>query len=499
MGVAGSSRRLGTGFSLRGLATAGAVVLTVLALSACIALAVIATLSRHSFQRVDLATASIRSVDALRLTLLSYARESDLAYLTHDAADETARERTIRQLYDQIDTARTRVRDDEQRRLVEQAARQIGDYLDARQRAERNGKLLQDVLATATKPLQGALATLAQLATIDYRSVEDAQRLARRRDKLGSFAGIVIALMLLAAFTAVLANLRRLVFAPLISLSDGINRVAAGDPRSRVPIAGPTEFQRTAQAFNEMAERLAKQEEDQRTFLAGIAHDLRNPLAALRLRIQSIDRAEQLPPPEKIREVFSVVGKQLTRLDRMVADFLDANQIAAGQLDLQLQSIDVRQTAQDVVELYRLPPGRHTFTLSLSTAPVTTSCDPARIEQVLNNLISNAIKYSPNGGEITISVREEGGQAVVAVADQGIGIPANEIARIFDPFRRGSGAREASPGVGLGLWVSRRVAEAHGGRLDAASTVGQGTTFKLQLPLSGRDSRCPAEPPQPSV
>ncbi|WP_437589050.1 sensor histidine kinase [Sorangium sp. So ce1000] len=111
-------------------------------------------------------------------------------------------------------------------------------------------------------------------------------------------------------------------------------------------------------------------------------------------------------------------------------------------------------------------------------------CDPARIAQVLNNLISNAIKYSPQRGEITVSVGEDRDRAFVTVADQGIGIEPEDVERIFEPFRRVGACRELVPGVGLGLWLARRIAEAHGGSLGMSSAPGQGSVFRIELPLA---------------
>ena len=481
------SRRARAGLSLRALATAGGVGLTSVALVACAALILLTTVLRHDTQRVETATAGIRSADTLRVTLLSYARESDLAYLTRDSAFEATREQTALDLRAQLADTQSKARGATQRGLIEDAQRRIDGYLDARRQAEQRRASLQDVLAAATTPLQSALTTLQQLVAIDYRAVADAQQAARRWDAIGRVAGSVIGLLMLIGFVAGVISVRRFVLAPLLSLSDGINRFAAGDVEARVTVGGSAEFARTASAFNDMAKRLAQQDQERRLFLAGVAHDLRNPLTALRMRVQMIERAAQLPAEPQIRSAFTMVGRQLSKLERMVGDFLDARQVVGGHFELDLQSSDLRDAAGEVVELYRPVAQAHTLSLFLPEHPVTVRCDPFRIAQVLNNLVSNAIKYSPHGGEVAVRLSEDDRQAVIAVTDRGIGIPADEIGRVFEPFHRGTAARETIPGIGLGLSVARRLVEAHGGRLELESKVGLGTTFRLRLPRSSVD------------
>jgi signal transduction histidine kinase len=121
--------------------------------------------------------------------------------------------------------------------------------------------------------------------------------------------------------------------------------------------------------------------------------------------------------------------------------------------------------------------------LNLPNAPIFLHCDHIRIEQVLNNLIGNAIKYSPGGGNIGLSLAQAGDEAMFEVSDEGMGIPREEIPYVFEPFRRSRTDREDIPGVGLGLSVTQRIVRAHGGRIHVESQIGKGTTFRVYLPV----------------
>jgi signal transduction histidine kinase len=200
-------------------------------------------------------------------------------------------------------------------------------------------------------------------------------------------------------------------------------------------------------------------------------------------------RAEPPPAEEKKVHTLALIGAQVSRLQRMVDDFLDARSIESGQLGLQLQLLDVRTLAQEAVDLNAGSSIAHRIVYSAPNSPVQVFCDGARIAQVLNNLVSNAIKYSPRGGDVLVSVVVAGDEATLAVRDSGIGIAPADTKHIFEPFRRTRASREIAPGVGLGLSVARRIVEAHGGRIEVDSKLGAGSTFRVHLPLSGPEPR----------
>jgi signal transduction histidine kinase len=268
-----------------------------------------------------------------------------------------------------------------------------------------------------------------------------------------------------------------------MAVSQAMHRFGTGRKRTRAPEVGPAEVRDMAHTFNEMANSLARQQESQLTFLAGIAHDLRNPLSALKLSTALVAPGRGELTHERMQRTLAMVRRQVTRLDRMVGDLLDATRIEAGKLELQYEERDARELAREVVELYQASDTSHELRLALPEEPVVLRADAARIEQVLNNLVSNALKYSPGGSRVDVAVLREADEVVFSVTDQGIGISAEEKRGLFAPFRRTGEARERAPGVGLGLSVSRRIVEAHGGHIEVDSQPGRGSTFRIRLAL----------------
>jgi signal transduction histidine kinase len=149
---------------------------------------------------------------------------------------------------------------------------------------------------------------------------------------------------------------------------------------------------------------------------------------------------------------------------------------------LQLATNDLREIARDVSEHFAATSPTHTVVLDVEDEALPVECDAMRIEQVLSNLVSNAIKYSPNGGRVSLSLRANDDEAVVTVTDEGIGMSDEDAARAFEPFRRSAAVRDQVAGSGLGLFVVRRLVEAHGGRIHVHTRAGEGSTFEVRLP-----------------
>lgn len=178
-------------------------------------------------------------------------------------------------------------------------------------------------------------------------------------------------------------------------------------------------------------------------------------------------------------------------MDRMVSDLLDSSRIESGQLELRLDTRDLRDVVLRVVELQQDSRTDRRFVLSVCEAPVPVRCDVLRIEQVLNNLLNNAVKYSPEASDVLVMLSATREFARLSVTDHGAGIPMSDRERIFAPFSRGANVG-AIAGVGLGLSVSRRIVVAHGGTIDVDSTPGAGSTFTVELPLAGVPPAPPA-------
>jgi two-component system, OmpR family, sensor histidine kinase MtrB len=302
---------------------------------------------------------------------------------------------------------------------------------------------------------------------------------------LGRFAqrlGLGIALLVVVVVGVVVGWLRTRAFAPVFALVRAMDRFEEGERDARAPESGAIELRAMARRFNEMADAISRRRQNQMAFLAGVAHDLRNPLSALRMSTASMQPGRPLPPEPTIRRIVELIDRQLLQIERMVGDFIDTARIEAGQLELRLAPCDLRPIVRHSVELFQSTSSEDRFDLTLPNEEVVTRCDPVRLDQVVTNLISNAAKYSPDTSRIAIVLSCERDEAVLAVSDHGIGIADEDLRRVFEPFRRTGAARESYPGVGLGLFVVRRIVQAHGGRIEVDSARGRGSTFRVRLP-----------------
>jgi signal transduction histidine kinase len=223
-------------------------------------------------------------------------------------------------------------------------------------------------------------------------------------------------------------------------------------------------------------------------FLALAAHELRTPLASLTLQLHSLRAAFRddttLADLERLRGRLDKTIRQNGRLTRLVDNVLDVSQIASGRLELRRREVDLCAIVQATCDRLADEVDRGGTTLSLSTSGPCVGCwDAERLDQVVANLLSNAIKYGRRQ-PIEVSCARQNRSAIVSVTDRGIGIAPENLERIFGRFERAVPEQHYS-GLGLGLWMSQEIVEAHGGRIEVASTVGAGTVFRLVLPLGG--------------
>jgi PAS domain S-box-containing protein len=219
------------------------------------------------------------------------------------------------------------------------------------------------------------------------------------------------------------------------------------------------------------------------TFISVISHELKTPVALIKGYAGTLQRQDADWDQETIRESLEIIEEESDRLAELIDNLLDASRLQAGQLKLNMADFDLAKMAARTVQEFRTQSNMHTFELDFPPRFPLVYGDEERLRQVLDNLVSNAIKYSPDKGKITVSGRSDENQVYVAVSDQGIGIPAGEQERIFDRFYRIDGAlSRRTQGAGLGLYLVKSVVEAHGGRIWVSSTPGQGSTFVFTLP-----------------
>ncbi|MFL5276644.1 MAG: ATP-binding protein [Myxococcales bacterium] len=218
-------------------------------------------------------------------------------------------------------------------------------------------------------------------------------------------------------------------------------------------------------------------------FLTVAAHELRTPLTPLSMYLQGIERrlARGLPiEPELVVKARRQVG----RLSRLVEDLLDVSRLESGRLTLSRDRVALDQIVSEVVSDFRAAAPQHEIVLRRPTRGVQAMGDRERLEQVVVNLVQNAIKYSPQGGRVEVSVERNGSQARVTVTDEGIGIPKDEQRHIFERFFRAQNATTRNyGGLGIGLYVSNEIVERHGGAFEVVSEPGKGTTFGFTIPL----------------
>ncbi len=222
-------------------------------------------------------------------------------------------------------------------------------------------------------------------------------------------------------------------------------------------------------------------------FISITSHELKNPLTAVNGFIQYLARHARRDtlaslPREQVVQTLALAADQVRQLDRLIDDLRDVSRLRAGRLELELSDVDLTSLVASVVERHRERAVNAGSRLEfVDSLPIIGRWDRLRVDQIVTNLVSNAIKYGA-GRPIVVSVSVAGGKALVKVADQGIGIKAEDLERIFDPFERAASEQRAIS-LGLGLYIARRLTEAHGGRLSVASKVGVGSTFTAELPL----------------
>ena len=219
-------------------------------------------------------------------------------------------------------------------------------------------------------------------------------------------------------------------------------------------------------------------------FIGLVSHELRSPMTVITGAINTaLTEAERLSP-EETRQLLKDAALEAELLSNILGNLLELSRVQANRLFLHTEPIDIRRVVQDAVEGIKRQSSAYQFTVSLPRKLPPVYADPLRLERILYNLLENAVKYSPQGGKIRVSVKPEKEQLIISVSDQGIGISAADQAKLFAPFQRLEEFRpEGARGVGLGLLVCRRLVEAHGGRIWVESELGRGSTFFFTLPL----------------
>lgn len=283
-----------------------------------------------------------------------------------------------------------------------------------------------------------------------------------------------------------------------ISLTVSPVRDRAGRIIGASKIARDITFRKQAeQSLAILHDRLREADRVKDEFLATLAHELRNPLAPLTNALNILRISEDLSPGvETLREIME---RQVHHLTRLVDELLEVSRITRGKIELRKEPVELAAIIRGALETSRplIESAGHQLAICIDPEPLTLQADPVRLTQVISNLLNNAAKYTENGGQLWLSVKRKGDEAIVSVRDNGLGIPAEMLPRVFEMFTQVDRTlQRAQGGLGIGLSLARRLVEMHGGRIDALSRgQGQGSEFVVSLPLAGTTQQEPHDSP----
>jgi signal transduction histidine kinase len=337
--------------------------------------------------------------------------------------------------------------------------------------------------------------------TLEY-SIRISDPYTSREATLAQLRSSLVGAGLLALVSSLVLGLlaARRVTAPIDRLRRVAGRVAQGHLDERATASGVLEVDELAAQFNVMADRLAgtlrmlEADRDRlREFVADVSHELRTPISALKMYAELLSDGKVDEPTRA--EFLQRSSEQIARLEWLSTNLLDLSRIDAGIFPLDMRTGDLRDPTQAVVQAMSEVAVARGIALDsqVPARPVELRFDRERIVQLLTNLVGNALKFTPSGGSVSVRLDDGPDAVTVEVRDSGPGIPADELPRIFERFYRGTNTGEArASGSGLGLAIVRSIVEMHGGEIDVASVLGEGTTFRISLPRHPRRAAEPA-------
>ena len=306
------------------------------------------------------------------------------------------------------------------------------------------------------------------------REIEFIQRI-NRLLLYGALIGAAIALLLGIVLSRTLTR-------PIRELTRATHAVSEGDLSQQVPVRSNDELGELAQAFNRMSSELSRSINSRKQMTADIAHELRTPLSLILGHAEAVHDGV-LPPT---RENFEIIREEATRLEHLVNDLRILSLADAGELTIKPQTIEPERLLREVASLYQYQLQRKNIHLDLDiSSPLPTiEVDPARMTQVLTNIVDNALRHTPRGERILLSARQDKDRVELSVEDTGPGLKAEDLDRIFDRFYRTDAARQRQDGgSGLGLAIAKSIVLAQGGQLSAQSEVGKGLRVMITLPV----------------
>ena len=293
-------------------------------------------------------------------------------------------------------------------------------------------------------------------------------------------AGAVAALLIAEAWLGATV-LVRTVRKPVGRAIETADRLAAGDLSARMAISGPEEFAHLGRAFDSMAAQLQQADTEQKRFLADLAHEIATPLSAVSgFAFALVDHSAHTAAERA--EAAAIVVRESDRLRQLLDDVRNLHRLELAE-SVRQEQVDIHELCTETARRFQLTAQNAQITLLVCAEQVSVIADPRLVDAVVNNFVSNAIRYTPTGGRVQIQAHRNRSAAMIAVRDTGIGIAPEHLDRIFDRLYRVDEARDrATGGSGLGLAIARRAAQSLGARIEVDSTPGHGSEFRLLLP-----------------
>lgn len=344
----------------------------------------------------------------------------------------------------------------------------------------RYSQSLGDDIADALAPVFSPNGKVIGFVRLSYRYYTFTEQLYQLRYLL---TGILAIALLLGAVLGVALAIN--VGAPVEQVTDAVYALANGERSEALPELGAEETRLLSRAVNNLVERLRSLEAARKRLLANLVHEIGRPLGALRMGLEALSHGADRDP-QFYNELLAGMNQETARLQHLLEDLSHLYEQTLGVLELDRQPLDLTKWLPETLSPWQqaaLQKRLH-WELKLPESLPIVQADPLRLGQVIGNLVSNAIKFTPGGNSVTVEAGGDEQQVWVQVRDTGPGIPSARQEEIFTPFVRGGQGRRFPQGMGLGLSIARELVEAHGGKLELESEAGWGSTFTVRLPLN---------------
>ena len=310
-------------------------------------------------------------------------------------------------------------------------------------------------------------------------------------DSVGTVQWQLISVFVLIAIAALVLALilSQLLTKPITDVSRTMRKMGKGDLSVRVPVRGSGELRELAENYNTMAAQLERLDKTRNQFVSNASHELKTPLATMKIMLESIMYQPDMPV-ELRTEFMQDINHEIDRLTGIVTDLLTLTRMDAEKGSMKHEQVDMSALTEEVIRMLTPAAERRGQRLECAIEPgLQMLGDRARLNQVLYNLTDNALKYSPDGGRIAVSLRSDGDSLVWRVRDNGVGIPKEDLEHIFERFYRVDKARSRETGgTGLGLSIVKQLVSMHGGEITVSSEPGSGSEFRVVFPRGGAAS-----------